>query len=75
MTVTDNRTRVSPMGRRMSQVILGDTFTGRIGTITGTFLRTYDGIVNLENSRHTWSGGDPMVENFCPVKASVVIEE
>lgn len=41
-------------------ILIGFVFEGTVGSHTGVFLRTYDGIVSLTNPQKTWCfGGSP----------------
>jgi len=41
---------------------IGSVFTGKIGQHKGTFLRTFDGVVHLEEPNNTW-GPDVRTHN------------
>lgn len=36
------------------QLEVGETFTGNIGSFTGTFLVSFDKIILLDSPKHTW---------------------
>lgn len=72
---------VNPVPRMHGNSIpVGTVFTGMImftGMINepSVYLRTFCGIVDLQNPRMTWSFNDaPTVTNYLPRKATVLVE-
>lgn len=53
---------------------IGQLFQGKIGTISGTFLKTYDEIVLLDDPQKVWRIW-PDVSNYRPVKSATLSVE
>ena len=52
----------------LSDIPIGTTFVGEAGYKNILFLRTYDGLVSLDNPRHTWTDVDSLeIVNYRPV--------
>lgn len=57
------------------QIPIGTVFLGKVGG-RSTFLRTFDGIVDLENPHRTWTRADNMeIESYHPVEVELIIRK
>lgn len=70
MKIVDN-TRHIVCNVKPHAIPIGIVFVGRIGSHRGTFLRHYDGFVDLEDCSNTWDNGLPDVDEYCPVVATL----
>ena len=55
---------------------IGTFFTGTVGTgsYSGLFVKSYDGIVSLNNALNTWGLGCD-VKDFCEVDVDIIIKK
>jgi hypothetical protein len=65
-----------PDGARIVGALIpvGTYFLGKIGVCAGLFVRTYDGIVSLNQPENTWSclSHTPVVEQYQPAGAVTI---
>ncbi|MCP4083105.1 MAG: hypothetical protein GY743_23030 [Planctomycetaceae bacterium] len=74
MRFTDKRTEVVKPKRQGFDIDMGTTFLARYEGRMGLFLRTYDGVVSLEDPSRTWHDG-AMWREYEEVHAEIVISD
>lgn len=60
--------------KSFDDIKVGTVFTGLIGTIRGTFLKSFGSIVHLENPVNDWGPENaPIVKDYLAVDADLIL--
>ena len=50
--------------KTLNEIPMGTVFTGAIGSLDSVFVKSYVGIISLENSMNTWDKASTCVTNY-----------
>ncbi len=73
MKIVRNQTAIFKPSKS-GKVEVGTVFTGKVGDVRSTFLKAYNSIVCLEDPKHIWTSGNPIIADYKEVNAVLHVD-